>query len=604
MAGRRILVLAASLLPLVVSSETIRWNGNRIERGTPDGGRLVVDMTGAPVRGGTIRIANRTFAAADGPVLTFRNQYAGHVGVEFDRCVFDARGGAGPAVVIENDSGTDPFGGISLRYVELKADEDQVKLDYRAKAGAGMADVLGNVDLAYGTNRVEIVPFAAFAGLPWRDAAFDAPSPLSPAEESGLAASADRAWNGILRYTLHPKTDMLYEAQEGVLPTPEEIARHYPNVCGWCTGMEDGLLAGGPLLLAALARIDARGGRDEAAEAVARRVFRGLMSCAEVSGVPGFLARAVSPFDGKSFYPSSSRDQYTLFVYAMWRTFRHPFAAKEGWKPRIARVLADVAAFCERTVTKGNGWSLTRADGGEARVSKMWTDDVRSRRSDGRGSVDFGGIYPHEMARLPMIYAAAWDVTGDGHWRERYEKYADDAIDMSELRDPASERVFALLQMQVSLALLYEIERDVSRRSRLERIMAGRTKWALLVSCPRRRMDELFRVAEDEFYRPYPDWRKLPMRPLGRIGTGALAREGMIPVQPEARKAVWSYVRETGERMMMQILCPGWRISDADERGFAEDMSRVDFSRPCWTAPAIALWYYWERQRHVITSTH
>lgn len=84
------------------------------------------------------------------------------------------------------------------------------------------------------------------------------------------------------------------------------------------------------------------------------------------------------------------------------------------------------------------------------------------------------------MARLPMIYAAAWDVAGDGHWREQYEKYADDAIDMSELQDPASERVFALLQMQVSLALLHEVERDVSRRSRLERIMAGRTKWALL----------------------------------------------------------------------------------------------------------------------------
>lgn len=596
----RVMVVLGLILPLVVLAETIRWNDGRIEQGAPDGGRLVVDMTGAPLRGGKVRIANRTFAAADGPVLTFRNQYAGHVEVEFDRCVFDARGGAGPAVVIENDVSSNPFGGVSLRYVELKADDDQPKLDYWAKTGVGMADVLGNVDLAYGTNRVGIVPFAAFIGLPWRDATLDPPRPLSAAEEAGLATNADRAWNGILRYTLHPKTDILYEAQESVLPTPEEIARHYPNVCGWCTGMEDGLLAGGPLLLAALARIDARGGHDEAAEAVARRVFRGLMTCAEVSGVPGFLARAVSPFDGKSFYPSSSRDQYTLFVYAMWRAFRHPFAAKEGWKPRIAKVLADVAAYCERTVTKENGWSLKRADGGAARVSKMWTDDVRSRTSDGRGSIDFGGIYPHEMARLPMIYAAAWDVTGDRHWRGEYEKYADDALDMSELRDPASERVFALLQMQVSLSLLHEVERNESRRARLMRIMTDRTKWALLVSCPRKRMNELFRSAESELYEPYPDWRKLLLRPLEKIGTGALAREELFPVQPEARKAVWAYVRETGERMMMQVLCPGWRISDADERGFAEDLSRVDFSRPCWTAPAIALWYYWERQKRLV----
>ena len=581
---------------LTVSAETVRWDGC-VVHGEQDDAGLVIDMTGAPRAGGRIRFEKRTFVAKDGPVLHFRNQYAGHVEIEFDQCVFDARGGIGPAVVVENDASDEPFGGVSFRYVELKADAAQVKLDYRSKAGAGMSDVLGNIDLAYGKDPVEIVPFAAFAGLPWRESSHDVPNPLSEIEERSLVTKAAQMWEGVCRYTLHPKTDVLYEAQEDVLPTPEEIARAYPNVCGWNTGMEDGLLSGGPLLLAALARIDAGNGRDVEAERLARRVFHGLMTCAEVSGVPGFLARAVSPVDGKSFYTSSSRDQYTLFVYAMWKAYRHPFAVKEGWQVPIVRTLVNVASFCERTVRRENDWSLVRSDGGVARVSKMWTDDVKSRKSDGRGSVDFGGIYPHEMARLPMVYAAAWDVSGNGHWQEQYEKLADDAIDMSEIRDPASEKVFALLQMQVSLRLMYDVERNKTRRARLKKIMTDRTKWALLVSCPRARMETLRRAAIKDVNAPFPDWRKLRMTPLGKIGTGSLARECISPVLPESVYSARMYVREIGERMVMQQLCPDWRISDADERGFAEDLAAVDFGRPCWTPPVHALWYYWERQR-------
>jgi hypothetical protein len=332
------------------------------------------------------------------------------------------------------------------------------------------------------------------------------------------------------------------------------IAAEKPNMCGWGTGMEDGLLSGGPMLLAALARWDASGGADAKAESAAKAIFKGLVNCAEVSGIPGFLARAIHPGDMKSFYPCSSRDQYTLFVYSFWRTYSHPLAERLGWRPVIERILAHVAAYCRRTVTRTNGWQLARVDGRTPLVCKMWTDDTIGK-PDGRGSVDYGDIYPHEVTRLPMIYLAAWSVTGDAQWKHEYEKYVDDAIRMNERPDPASERAFALMQMQVANRLIYDVEKDAVRKAKLLKIMQDRAKWVTMISSPRARMDQLF-ASKHKFHG-----------------------------------------RETGERMLVQALCPGWVVTHKQNDIFRENVMRFDLSVRFWFPPTPALWYYWEHCR-------
>jgi hypothetical protein len=45
-------------------------------------------------------------------------------------------------------------------------------------------------------------------------------------------------------------------------------------------------------------------------------MFDGLMITGTVSGNKGFVARCVSPCDGKSIYMDTSRDQYTHWVFA------------------------------------------------------------------------------------------------------------------------------------------------------------------------------------------------------------------------------------------------------------------------------------------------
>ena len=69
---------------------------------------------------------------------------------------------------------------------------------------------------------------------------------------------ADEAWNLLATRLLHPRTGILTDALapddgtaglrcERYLPTPEEIAKQFPNPNGWGTTMEDGVLHTFPL---------------------------------------------------------------------------------------------------------------------------------------------------------------------------------------------------------------------------------------------------------------------------------------------------------------------------------------------------------------------
>ena len=96
---------------------------------------------------------------------------------------------------------------------------------------------------------------------------------------------------------------------------------------------------------------------------------------------------------------------------------------------RIAALLADVAGLMLKNVTPENDWNFLQADGSPdpRGICKMW-----------------GEVYPHEAARLPMIYAAAWEVTGDGKWKELYERYIDKALEMAAQVNAEATHVSAL----------------------------------------------------------------------------------------------------------------------------------------------------------------
>lgn len=297
----------------------------------------------------------------------------------------------------------------------------------------------------------------------------------------------------------HPETELIYDyatSRDPVhrfdhLPAPEEVAADFPNPCGWSTGMEDSMLNAGSMLdVLRLERED--DDSPETTPAFACRLLHGIHRCATVHGHPGFVARSITPRDGKSCYSNSSRDQFTLAVYGVWRFLRAfpdaPFAEIQ----RARELLHSIACYCEHTVTAGHEYDLGRLDGGRAIVSKMWQCGA------------------HEVLRLPMIYAAAFEATGDGHWRDAARKYAIPALPVT-LGVSARECYWDIptAQLQISLRFFRETDLFPELRNGLSSAMKRVTQLA------RPQLQRLLAHAlafEGDWGAFCENWRFLPMK--------------------------------------------------------------------------------------------
>lgn len=367
---------------------------------------------------------------------------------------------------------------------------------------------------------------------------------------------------GFLDFTTGEGEDGLF----GELPTPKEIAACKPCVTGWCTGMENGMLNAGPFVLAAIRRWELTG--DEEAREDGRKLFWGMVRNGEQSGVKGFVIRTISPLDGKSFYPNSSRDQYTLYVYAMWKVVKSDVFG-EAEKSVARRLLSEIAAYAEKCVTEKNGYRLLGADGKPAWCCQMWMEKPGSvtQRVDGRDY--FGGLDAHEVMRLPMFFAAAWDATGDAHWRNLELKYVDKGYEMAKSGAlPVTESGFAVFQAQISHHLLYSVEPDLVRK---ENIMQLLRRFSGFAEEEAKRALSLFRDRQDGLYAAWPDWRTLPLKPCWENGLP-------MPFWGDEFARIFS-LREIPESILNVVLMPGGVPSEESASAFEELIAKTDFDR-------------------------
>ena len=162
----------------------------------------------------------------------------------------------------------------------------------------------------------------------------------APAEGDNAGRSQSRqlaermvdAWKTLCSRYYHPGTSQFFTNQPSRLPSPEKIKRLDPNDCGYGTGMDDVPLFAGILLVALCDQYKVTHSGSLKADALS--VFKGLKLCTTAHGVPGFVARGVSPVDGKSIYITSSRDQYTHLAHAFWHYY-HSGLCDEGDKQAI-----------------------------------------------------------------------------------------------------------------------------------------------------------------------------------------------------------------------------------------------------------------------------
>jgi len=390
--------------------------------------------------------------------------------------------------------------------------------------------------------------------------------------EGTVAAQIDTIRQMLWRRFFRAETSLFYdyltayddEHGQDHLPTPQEVQDRIPNPCGWGTGMEDSTINAGVMLVALCDQYEVTG--DDGLAEQAARVFAGMVACAEVHGVRGFVVRSICAADGRSVYPNSSRDQYTHYVHGLWRFFGSPLS-NEDQRGKIQEIMTWICEFMERVVVPENDYNLPLLDGSwPSAVCKMWEAD------------------PHEAARLPMFYAAAWQVTGEAHWEEMYRRYAWPAARQSlTVADSGVSVGYAFYQMQCSLELLFEMEEEDELRAAYREAMeicAG--------SVARNALQAHADAGECDLTLLPADWRQCPLR--------SGLNEYQVPQWGDFRKAFMA-VRESGEAALVMLMCPGFEFSGDHRERLTEAIERPDFERHAGYGMLKLLAAYWRGRR-------
>jgi hypothetical protein len=392
--------------------------------------------------------------------------------------------------------------------------------------------------------------------------------------QQDLCSQIDRAWEVTWSRFYLPKVQTFgdylssYEAgqEQAHLPVAEEVKRQYPNPCGYSTGMEDGAILGGAMLSMLCDRFAVT--QDESLREKAAEVFEGLRRCVTVHGVRGFVARNVCPEDGTSVYINSSRDQVTHFVHGLWQYY-HSSLSADATKAQIRTVLADVAERMIEFVTPENDYDFLRADGKRCPlgICRMWN------------------VQAHEAARLPMIYAAAWDVTRDERYHQQWREYAAEAIAQS--ATPGEQKpAYALLQMQCSLELLHALEPEPELKATIHarmthvRDLAAKRYTSVLASIAKKSPEEMRMLG--------PDWRHVPVWK---------DQKGYPNPQWGPYREIWHLTREAGESALILLMVESSSLTEAQQTSLKDLIRGFDYDHNSSCGIIYHLAAYWKARR-------
>lgn len=265
-----------------------------------------------------------------------------------------------------------------------------------------------------------------------------------------------------------PKTHLFYGTKIENLPDAAQVRALNPNPVGYGSGLDDCTLYGGTLLFGLVELYDLT--HDEALRPLVHEAWLGMRNVGSAHHIRGFAARGVHPEDPSAVYVTSSRDQYTHYAESLWRFYHSPLCG-ETERAEIRELLSVLADSLMKEITPKNDFSIVRADG----------------LHDPRGLHKMWNVYVHESARLPMIYAAAWNVTGEEKYREECLKYEDAALQDSRTlpERPRSEvnawvPTYSFYQMQCSLELLASVEPDMQKKAEIHDIIQQTADFAAI----------------------------------------------------------------------------------------------------------------------------
>lgn len=396
-----------------------------------------------------------------------------------------------------------------------------------------------------------------------------------------LEKNLQEAWDYIFQCLFNEKTNLIYDSRSTLeadgafshLPTIDEVKWQIPSPSSWNAGMENSGINGGVLLNTIVNRYLVT--NDESLHFYAEKIIKGIVLLSTVSGVRGFLARSVHPDDLKSHFFESSRDQYTHVIFGISRYLDCALCTDEE-RETLTDLLISYAQYAEKCVVKENDYHLLRSDGGKTIFCKMI--DCR----------------PHEWTRLPMIYLAAWKHSKNEHWYEKYAQVREKAWKESYgVKEKYWSRPFGIAQMQESLRLLYDYEKDEEFKAHYLELMElvcthvddSPVKLAESAKAEKRAFDTLC-----------PVWRKQPMRYLCAWGAPVDGYGYYMPDRTQAFERDLCDLHNISNHISIAELCPTRRASQENFHAFLQLFDLVDFKRHATEAPCLMLEAYWEYQ--------
>lgn len=413
---------------------------------------------------------------------------------------------------------------------------------------------------------------------------------MQESRKEHLEQQIQRAWDFTFEKLYYSKTSSFYDFLMGnsieetldEYPTPEEIKASIPNPCGWGTGMEDSTLNFCPMLEAILARYEIT--KEPEMQTYFDMVYQGMIQNGTIALEPGFIVRCVSPVDGKSFYMDSSRDQYTNWVYAAHLLLGSELASEEQ-KQRLREVLVHIAQKAERDIKPEEGGYIHRLDGKPGIVCQM----------------DSANLGPHEFLRLPMFYMAAYEASADKYWlekyleiRERLLQWTENSFTVEWIKRVAHGygRVFGSYQAQYSLRLLYDLEQEEGYRMRYYQLMQnaaeGATEYMKLA------YENIDALSEAEpLFKP---WRTLPAGEYRMF-------QGYAYYVPQSYQTsiTHKYLRNVSEVVLIQCLCPEYKMPEWEKEMFLEFVERLQFDKATcyWPLLFCDAWWLAKKTGHI-----
>ena len=295
-------------------------------------------------------------------------------------------------------------------------------------------------------------------------------TPSSAVSPDQVAAAVEKAhtvlWSEFIG------DDGLIHDYVGELPGPEDCRLGRPNAIGWWSPIENGPMFTGTYLVAICERVRRSGASADREKA--RRLAKGLLACASVSDVPGFIARGMGT-DGKCHYPMSSQDQTHPWFYGLhaYATSGIPSAAE---RKAVVDKMKEVAEALEQA-----DWKCP-CDG--------------AFKGQFRG--DFKKFRHHGVAMYLFILRAMHDVTGDTVWLNRYRSALAERSpktgktrleicaegyphDHDQIKNIDRGQLWIYVSSQGGLAELVEMETDEAIRAQYRAGLAINARGALAV---------------------------------------------------------------------------------------------------------------------------